>query len=145
MLHRWQASLVGLVTSLLTCACSVREDLVVGKYRLNNVGANLITLEVHSDHTFIQRVRLIGKTEVAVASSWGLNRMPDAKNRPSTGIANYDPYSAGIIYLRNAYSIDNCPDCEARRYDSVALPIERLSGLMILVEDPNHGVGYEKQ
>jgi hypothetical protein len=145
MLHYGQASLVCLVAFLFAYGCSVREDLVPGKYRLNNVGTNLITLDIRSDHTFVQRAQLTGKSELVVTSVWRFNRMPDTRNRPSTGKANFDPYSAGTIYLRNAYSFENCPNCEARRYESVALPIERFSRLVILVEDPDHGVGYEKQ
>ena len=137
--------MVGLAVSVLFCACSVREDSILGKYRLNNAGTNEITLDVRSDHTFLQRVRIAGKEEDVVTGVWGLNQMPLAKNRVSSGTANYDPHAAGTIYLSNAYSFRNCPSCEANRYDSIALPIERLWRLVILVEVPDHGVGYEKQ
>ena len=142
---RWHAFSVAVTASVLFCGCSVREDSIPGTYRLNNVGTNEITLDLRSDHTFLQRVRIAGEEEHVVTEVWGLNQAPRAKSRVSSGRANYDPHAVGTVYLSNAYSFENCPNCEAKRYDSVALPIERLWRVVILVDDPNRGVGYEKQ
>ena len=41
--------------------------------------------------------------------------------------------------------VEHCPRCEAKQFDSVALPIERFSRLVIFVEDPDKRLGYEKE
>lgn len=130
---------------LFACGCAIREDGITGNYRLNNVGANVITLEIRRDRTFVQHIHLAGKSEFVASGAWGLNRVPATKIAPSSGKANFDPHAAATIYLTNAYSFENCPQCDAKRYDSVALPIERLLRIVILVEDPDSAIGYEKQ
>jgi hypothetical protein len=139
--------LAPLLVAFGLCSCSVGEKTVTGTYRLNNAKNTPATLEIRQDHTYVQRIHRAGLPDVAATGAWALNKFPyieRARNNTFRGKSNYDPHASGTLYLQDAYSVEGCPVCIVTKYDSVALPIERLAGLIILVEDPNQGIGYEK-
>lgn len=75
---------------------------------------------------------------------WSLNAR-DFNLRHGSGKSVYDPHATATLFLADAYTFRSCPHCSATRFDFVGLPIERLGPLVILVEDPDAGIGYEKK
>ena len=83
--------------------------------------------------------------ESTAYGKWDLERPPKGASMAPTSARPFDPHSSATVYLDGAFWLEKCPKCEAKQYDSVALPVERLGTLLILVDDPDAGVGYQKQ
>ena len=129
-----------LALAFLLTGCGPSERDVIGVYRLNVEGQQG-SLEVKSDGTYVQTLKLNGQEPVTRTGKWSFGDWRSTGKMPGRlSSADYGPF----VFLENAAAIENCPKCQAATYDLVSFQVQ--AGMMdeFLVEDPKIGTGYAK-
>jgi hypothetical protein len=127
---------------LLVAGCGVSNHDVIGVYRLN-VDGQQGSLELKSDATYLQTLRLSGQPEETRTGRWEFGKWRTSASSPGHFQSDADS-PGGFVFLERGAAIEHCPRCRAVSYDLIPLAIQAGMMDIFLVDDPKAGIAYAK-